>query len=174
MSDYFNPATEEELSREALCVRMNVSLPEDCETFDGWHRLHRAPFPGTDGAHVAVPGPVELVDGKYARTWVLEELPAGTVAARRLQAAKEERSAAVSAIRVTVDGMAFDGDEAGQERMARTLTAAQATGAAMSETTAWVLADNTVAQPSLSQLARALRQAGEEQTRLWVVPYEGV
>ena len=66
----------------------------------------------------------------------------------------------------------FDGDETSQERMSRTITAALATGEDMSATTTWVLADNTVAQVSITQLAQALRAAGEQQTKLWTVPYD--
>lgn len=89
-----------------------------------------------------------------------------------LAEAKATRAAAVAAITVTVDGMVFDGDEVAQERMARTVTAATATGASMDDTTVWVLHDNTVAQPTIRQLATALRLAGEAQTALWTKPYE--
>lgn len=98
--------------------------------------------------------------------------PAEVVEAERLSRAKEERTEAVAAITVTVDGMVFDGDEKAQERMSRTVTAATATGASMDDTTVWVLHDNTVATPTIRQLATALRLAGEEQTRLWTIPYE--
>lgn len=105
----------------------------------------------------------------------LLESPAKTdeeVAAETLAQAKAERADAVSKITVTVDGMVFDGDETSQERMARTITAAVATGEDMSATTTWVLADNTVAQVSIKQLAQTLRAAGEQQTKLWTVPYQ--
>lgn len=85
---------------------------------------------------------------------------------------KNERSDAVSKITVEIDGMVFDGDEISQERMSRTVVAAAATGETGDATTTWVLHDNTIAQPTISQLARALRAAGEEQTKLWTVPYE--
>ena len=49
---------------------------------------------------------------------------------------------------------------------------AAATGEPGDTTTTWVLHDNTIAQPTISQLARALRAAGEEQTKLWTVPYK--
>lgn len=105
----------------------------------------------------------------------LLEAPAKTdeeLAAEELAQAKAERATAVSKITVTVDGMTFDGDEVSQERMARTITAAVATGEDMSATTTWVLADNTVAQVSMQQLAQALRAAGEAQTEFWTIPYE--
>lgn len=93
------------------------------------------------------------------------------LAAYALEVAKQERAAAVAAITVEVDGMVFDGDEKAQERMARTVTAALATGEDISATTTWVLHDNTIATVSIRQLATALRMAGEEQTKLWVKPY---
>ncbi len=100
------------------------------------------------------------------------EKPQELIKAEALASAKSNRAAAVAAITVTVDGMTFDGDEKAQERMARTVTAATATGASMDDTTVWVLHDNTVAQVSIRQLATALRLAGEAQTALWTKPYE--
>lgn len=88
-----------------------------------------------------------------------------------LEQAKAERARAVAALTVEVDGMVFDGDEKAQERMARTVTAATATGASMDDTTTWVLHNNTIAQVTIRQLATALRMAGEAQTALWTVPY---
>ena len=106
----------------------------------------------------------------------LLEAPAKTeeeLAAEELAQEKAERANAVSKITVTVDDMVFDGDEISQERMSRTITGAVATGEDMSATTTWILADNTVAQVSIKQLAKALRLAGEKQTELWTVPYQG-
>lgn len=98
--------------------------------------------------------------------------PKDVAEAEALAQAKAERAAAVSSITVTVDGMVFDGDEVAQERMARTVTAATATGASMDDTTTWVLHGSIVAKVTIRQLATALRLAGEEQTRLWTIPYE--
>lgn len=85
-------------------------------------------------------------------------------------AAKAEREAAVAAIKVTTaSGRTFDGDEASQSRMARALGAMDDT-----DTTAWVLADNSVAQVGRMELREALRLAGAEMTRLWVSPYVGI
>ena len=89
-----------------------------------------------------------------------------------LSQAKEERANAVSKITVSVDGMVFDGDETSQTRMGRTIAAAVALGVDIETyTQTWVLADNTVAQPTIKQLAEALKLAGEAQTDLWTVPY---
>ena len=132
---------------------------------------------GTDTAFYESIG-MELMDVEqgYDGNWYVAGYapvkPQELVEAEALAQAKAERAAAVAAITVTVDGMTFDGDEVAQERMARTVTAATATGASMDDTTVWVLHDNTVATPTIRQLATALRMAGEAQTALWTVPYE--
>lgn len=110
--------------------------------------------------------------GEWYEVCAIPEPTAEELAEAELSKAKTERAAAVAAITVEVDGMVFDGDEIAQERMARTVTAATATGASMDDTTVWVLHDNSVATPTIRQLATALRLAGEEQTRLWTIPYE--
>lgn len=116
---------------------------------------------------------IEAVDGvRRFQIVVVPEPTAEELAAAALAQAKAERAEAVAAITVEVDGMTFDGDEKAQERMARTVTAATATGASMDDTTVWVLHDNTVAQVTVRQLATALRMAGEAQTALWTVPYQ--
>ena len=80
--------------------------------------------------------------------------------------AKWKRAEAVANIKVTVDGMTFDGDEGSQTRMTRAVAVAKD-----GEKTAWVLADNTIAEVTKEQLQQALRLAGQEQTKLWVMPY---
>ncbi|WP_419536179.1 DUF4376 domain-containing protein [Endozoicomonas sp.] len=77
---------------------------------------------------------------------------------------KASRPGAVNNIKVTIDGMTFDGDETSQTRMARAITASSSD----TETTLWVLADDSKATVTIEQLKRALRAAGEEQTRLWI------
>lgn len=89
-----------------------------------------------------------------------------------LSQAKAERAEAVSKLMVTVDGMVFDADETSQNRMSRVVAGAQALGIDQSTTQVWVLADNTVATPTVAQLAQALKLAGEAQTVLWTVPYQ--
>ena len=122
-----------------------------------WCNRNRAYIKRTDKGYeiVAIPEPTK------------EELEA-----IELEKAKQLRADYVSKITVEIDGMIFDGDETSQERMSRTVVAAAATGEPGDATTTWVLHDNTIAQPTISQLARALRAAGEEQTKLWTVPYE--
>lgn len=92
--------------------------------------------------------------------------------AEALAQAKKERAEAVSKLTVTVDGMVFDADETSQNRMSRVVAGAQALGIDQSTTQVWVLADNTVAQPTVAQLAQALKLAGQKQSELWIVPYQ--
>lgn len=136
------------------------------DTFEKGYPPEAAAWCNRNGAYIVKEGQVYTIKAVPAPT--AEEL-----AEQALAAAKAERAAAVAAITVEVDGMVFDGDETAQERMARTVTAATATGASMDDTTVWVLHDNSVATPTIRQLATALRLAGEEQTRLWTVPYAG-
>ncbi len=77
---------------------------------------------------------------------------------------KRFRAERVARIVVTVDGIAFDGDETSQDRMARAIIALEA-----GETVPWICADNMERQVTADQLRRALRAAGEEQTRLWPI-----
>ena len=85
---------------------------------------------------------------------------------------KALRAEAVSKITVTVDGMVFDGDEKAQDRMARAITMFQANNLPVDYQTDWVLADNTIAKVTVTQLSQALLLAGQAQTALWTVPYQ--
>lgn len=107
---------------------------------------------------------------KQGNAYVIVAVPKPTqeeLEAQALAQAKQERAEEVSKIVVEVDGMKFDGDETSQGRMARSAVAMND-----EETITWVLHDNTIAQVTKSQLLQALRLSGEEQTRLWTMPYE--
>lgn len=81
--------------------------------------------------------------------------------------AKRQRAAAVAAITVTTSaGNTFDGDEESQTRMTRAIIALQATS---TESTPWVLSDNTVIQASAAELAEALALAGAAQAAIWII-----
>lgn len=80
-------------------------------------------------------------------------------------AAKKLRDTAVAAIKVTVNGKVFDGDEVAQGRIARALAAAESAGIT---TYQWKLADNSVAEVSLDELKQALALAFQAQSELWV------
>lgn len=111
---------------------------------------------------------IESIDG--IRRFQIVAIPEPTpeeLEAQALAEAKAERAEAVSKIIVEVDGMKFDGDETAQTRMGRTIAAAVALGVDINTyTQTWVLADNTVATPTIKQLAQALKLAGKEQTPL--------
>lgn len=116
---------------------------------------------------------VPVTNGRRFQIVAIPDPTAEEIAARELAQAKAERADAVSRIIVEVDGMKFDGDELSQGRISRTIAAAVALGVDLTtETRTWVLADNTVAQVTIAQLAEALRLAGDEQTKLWTLPYE--
>ena len=170
---YYNPESGEKLSRKDLCVLTNISIPEGTEELSGWYKLTYADMPEQDSAFIIEQGPVELVDGHYVQTWVQTPRPPEEVAAEELAHAKTERAEAVSRIIVTVDGMQFDGDETSQTRMSRAVVLAAVFDNDLDVTTTkWVLADNTVAYPTIRQLAQALMLAGEAQTDVWDEPYK--
>ena len=118
----------------------------------------------------------ELPSDGSVRRFKIVAIPEPTeeeLAAQELAQAKAERADAVSKLIVEVDGMRFDADEESQTRMGRTIAAAVALEVDISaEKRTWVLADNSIAEVTVRQLAEALRLAGDEQTNLWTVPYE--
>lgn len=116
---------------------------------------------------------IQAWNGSYYIEDEVPVMPEDVAAAKALEEAKEERADIVSKIKVTVDGMEFDGDETAQNRIARVIAAALLMGVDVNTTKqTWVLADNTVAQPTIKQLAEALKLAGEAQTDAWTVPYQ--
>lgn len=79
--------------------------------------------------------------------------------------AKKLRDTAVAAIKVTVNGKVFDGDEIAQGRIARAVAAAESAAISAYQ---WKLADNSVAAVSLDELKQALALAFQAQSALWV------
>ena len=87
-------------------------------------------------------------------------------AAALREAEKIQRDVAASAILVTTAaGNVFNGDEISQNRLSRAILALQLTG---TQKTHWVLANNTVAEVGIPELAEALALSGAAQTALWV------
>lgn len=105
---------------------------------------------------------------QFGVTYSERELTPEEQEAQNLAVAKRERAAQVASIKVGVDGMTFDGDEAAQSRMARAITAAETAGL---ESTVWVLADNTVKNVTKAQLQQALSKAMLAMAELWTKPY---
>lgn len=78
---------------------------------------------------------------------------------------KSERAKSVASIIVTTkSGNTFDGHEDAQSRMARAIIGLNSIGGTMP----WVLADNSVVEVDVAELAEALTLSGAEQSRLWV------
>ena len=116
---------------------------------------------------------IEPLDGH--RRFQVVAIPAPTPEEQQqalMEQKKALRAEAVSKITVRVDGMEFDGDETAQNRMARAITMFQANNLPADYQTDWVLADNTIAKVTVTQLSQALLLAGQAQTALWTVPYQ--
>lgn len=159
--------------------------PETLETseepLDGYETVLPTQPPLTGRLEKAVPGTPEQIDGMWYETWVIEPLTADEVLqveeAERVNAGheaattrnrwKDQRAAAVAAIKVTTAaGNTYDGDETSQARMARKIAVLQATGPGA--TADWVLADNSAATVTAQELQEALALASAEQDRLWL------
>lgn len=151
------------------------------EPADGYETVLPTQPPLTGRLEKAVPGTPEQIDGMWHETWAIEPLAADEVLqveeAERVNAVhaaaadrgawKDQRAAAVAAIKVTTSsGNTFDGDETSQTRMARKIAALQAAGPGA--TADWVLADNSVATLGAQELQEALALASAEQDRIWL------
>ena len=139
--------------RRAIEANENKRFGKSVDTVEFWKKLGVI---YTEEAEPPAPGPTP------------EEQ-----AAAALAEAKQVRADAVEKIKVTIDGMEFDGDEVSQGRMARTVAAAIGKGVDLKTTKrTWVLANNTPTEVTVDQLARALEAAGDAQTAVWTKPYE--
>lgn len=80
-----------------------------------------------------------------------------------------ERDNLIRQLVVTVDGMEFQGSRQAQANMSQVITQAIANGDDLDNTKVqWVLKDNTLKEVSIRQLAKALKLATEETTKLYV------
>ena len=170
-NSYYNPSTNEVKSIVELRKLFNASIPSNKEEFNNWYKLYTN-IPSYTSNQCLIKDTIKFINGKYYETYIVVDKSKEQLEKEYFYIQKNKRADAVSKITVEIDGMIFDGDEVSQERMSRTVVAAAATGETGDATTTWVLHDNTIAQPTISQLARALRAAGEEQTKLWTIPYE--
>ena len=80
-----------------------------------------------------------------------------------LQRERAARQARIDPLTVEAENMVFQGDEVSQGRMLR-----RADTMSDTETVDWVLADNTIAQVTATQLRAAAREAVDEMGRIWV------
>ena len=129
---------------------------------------------GNDNAYYESIGMKEMnVEFCWDGNWYVEGYAPPPSQEYLLKKSKVEREHAVSKITVWVDGMEFDGDETSQERLSRVVSIASTLGVDIDNTyQTWVLADNTIAQVTIRQLARACELTGRKQTELWTKPYE--
>lgn len=97
----------------------------------------------------------------------------GELEAARVAGAKRERAALMRKATVEVDGMVFDADETSQARLMVGIVCSLALGLPADRTTEWTLADSSSAHITAQQMARALMAAGQYQTSIWRMPYEG-
>ena len=96
MGMYYNPETQEKISRRELCVLLNSSIPEGAEETDGWYLLHDGDVPHADESQMVVEGPVELTNGIYIQTWTLQDKSKEQLEAEAMAQARFEADSAVT------------------------------------------------------------------------------
>lgn len=95
MGMYYNPETQEKISRHELCVLLNSSIPEGAEEAGNWHHLHTGEMPHADESQMVAEGPVELTNGIYIQTWALQDKPKEQMEAESMTQAKAEADNAI-------------------------------------------------------------------------------
>jgi hypothetical protein len=173
---YINTTSSTQVSEQDIrALHPNTSFPHPFVPPAEYAYIFPAPSNYDSATHAVVPSvPEQTVLGHWEQRWTLVPLSEEVIAANAAQAAiatreaaKQARTTAVAAIKVTTQaGNEFDGDEVSQGRMARAILGLS-TGLAPS--VAWVLADNTVIQATSDELVEALVLAGQEQAALWVI-----
>lgn len=117
----------------------------------------------------------ELKDGYWEVCRLPDPTPEELAAKARSEAKTQRATEVVEVERKNTDGvvekiLTFDGDEESQTRIGRSVAAAIAKGEDPDTTMrTWVMADNSIEEVSISELAEALEKAGAIQTDLWVV-----
>ena len=112
---------------------------------------------------------MKIVDGRLVESEIVVVEPTPEEAAAEQRATfLAEREQLVRNIKVTTTaGNTFDGDETSQDRMTRAIVGMEKSGVPSIN---WVLADNTVIQATIPELAEALALAGQAQADIWVMP----
>jgi len=104
--------------------------------------------------------PVDLADLEVK----VQEIRTSLETSKARESFKAERLNQVQNIKVTTtSGKEFDGNEEAQGRMARAILVLDDI-----ESTLWVLADNTPAEVTKTELKEALKLAGQAQTNIWI------
>lgn len=67
---YYNPETKEEKSFNNICKLYNSSFPVNIENINNeWFRLYEQNKPQENDEYKIEPGKIELINGKYTKTW---------------------------------------------------------------------------------------------------------
>lgn len=67
---YYNPETKEEKSFNNICKLYNSSFPVNIENVNNeWFKLYEQDKPQEENEYKIEPGKIELIDGKYTKTW---------------------------------------------------------------------------------------------------------
>lgn len=67
---YYNPETKEEKSFNNICKLYNSSFPANIENVNNeWFKLYEQDKPQEEDEYKIEPGKIELIDGKYTKTW---------------------------------------------------------------------------------------------------------
>ena len=72
---YYNPVTEQKLTRQQLKALLNASFPMDAEQVDDWHLLHTGDAQELLNGQSVMPGPVAQLNGHYVQTYVATGAP---------------------------------------------------------------------------------------------------
>ena len=67
---YYNLNTKEEKSFAEICAQHHCSFPAGSEVIlNTWHKVHEQSLPDPEDGYRFEPGDIQLIDGKYTRTW---------------------------------------------------------------------------------------------------------
>lgn len=67
---YYNPNTKEEKTFNNICELYNSSFPSNIENINNeWFKLYIQDKPQPEDEYKIEPGEIELIDGKYTKTW---------------------------------------------------------------------------------------------------------
>lgn len=71
---YYNPNTKEEKSFSEICAQYHCSFPTGSGVIlNSWYKVHEQSLPDHEDGYRFEPGDIQLIDGKYTKTW--EKIP---------------------------------------------------------------------------------------------------
>ena len=68
---YYNPTTQEKLTRDELKRHLNMSFPIQQESIEGWFLIHNDSIPNISNGQTLTPSTIELVNGHYVQTYTV-------------------------------------------------------------------------------------------------------